>query len=84
MNSIVKLLFYKTYEDRLSKLKIISFIWFVLCFISASLYGSILYGFFSALAATVPVFAIGLIIRILFIDEDDAVKTVESKDGVSP
>ena len=40
MNSVVKLLLYKRYEDRISKLKILSLTWFVifLCVFSIKLF----------------------------------------------
>ena len=66
MNPVIKLLFYKTYEDRLSKLRIISIAWFVILFIMMLMAGTpFLAALFSALAATVPLFSIGLILRIL-------------------
>ena len=70
MNQIIKLLFYKTYEDRLSKLRIISIAWFVILFIMMLMAGTpFLAALFSALAATVPLFSIGLILRILIFDD---------------
>ena len=91
MNSVIRLLFYKTYEDRISKLKIISIIWFLFLFIVITMSGTpILGAFFIALAFTVPVFSIGLILRILIVDEDkkaetEDVKTIDdaySKDNI--
>ena len=70
MNPVIKLLFYKTYEDRLSKLRIISIAWFVILFIMMLMAGTpFLAALFSALAATVPLFSIGLILRILIFDD---------------
>ena len=70
MNRVIKLLFYKTYEDRLSKLRIISIAWFVILFIMMLMAGTpFLAALFSALAATVPLFSIGLILRILIFDD---------------
>ena len=67
---MIKLLFYKTYEDRLSKLRIISIAWFVILFIMMLMAGTpFLAALFSALAATVPLFSIGLILRILIFDD---------------
>ena len=71
MNSIIKLLFYKTYEDRLSKLKIISFLWFILWLILFIMMGYGIGSIFGAIMMTIPLFSIGLIIRILFIDKDE-------------
>ena len=70
MNPVIKLLFYKTYDDRLSKLRIISIAWFVILFIMMLMAGTpFLAALFSALAATVPLFSIGLILRILIFDD---------------
>ena len=64
-------MFYKTYEDRLSKLRIISIAWFVILFIMMLMAGTpFLAALFSALAATVPLFSIGLILRILIFDDE--------------
>jgi hypothetical protein len=83
MNPVIKLLFYKTYEDRLSKLKIISIIWFVFIFIAMyTANQSILGSFFGALGLTVPVFSIGLILRILIIDDKN--KEVKSDAEAKP
>ena len=81
MNQIIKLLFYKTYEDRLSKLRIISIAWFVILFIMMLMAGTpFLAALFSALAATVPLFSIGLILRILiFDDKQKEAKPAETK-----
>ena len=71
MNPVIKLLFYKTYDDRLSKLRIISIAWFVILFIMMLMAGTpFLAALFSALAATVPLFSIGLILRILIFDDE--------------
>ena len=80
MNPVIKLLFYKTYEDRLSKLRIISIAWFVILFIMMLMAGTpFLAALFSALAATVPLFSIGLILRILiFDDKQKEVKPAET------
>ena len=80
MNSVVKLLFYKTYEDRVSKLKVITIIWFILCFVFFLMNGNIIYAFFAAIMMAIPVFSIGLIIRILFIDKEEAVVTEVSSE----
>lgn len=82
MNKVIKLLFYKTYEDRLSKLKVITFIWFILWFILYAAQGSILGGLFGGLMMAVPLFSIGLIIRILFVDKDEAPTMVEAQSSV--
>ncbi len=82
MNKVIKLLFYKTYEDRLSKLKVISFVWFIFCFIVYAFEGSILRALFGALMWTVPIFSIGLIIRILFVDKDEAPSQIEAQSNV--
>ena len=82
MNKVIKLLFYKTYEDRLSKLKVISFVWFIFCFIVYAFEGSILRALFGALMWTVPIFSIGLIIRILFVDKDEAPSQIEAQSSV--
>ena len=79
MNPIMKFLFYKTYEDRISKLRIISVMWFILWFIFFKLSDSILAGLIGGLLFTVPLFSIGLIIRIIFIDDKDSNKTDEVK-----
>lgn len=72
MNSVVKLLLYKRYEDRISKLKIISLIWFVLFFfVLSSSNSSVLAGLFGGLMMTVPFFSVGLILRILLIDDEN-------------
>ena len=80
MNPVIKLLFYKTYEDRLSKLRIISIAWFVILFIMMLMAGTpFLAALFSALAAAVPLFSIGLILRILIFDEKQKeAKTAET------
>ena len=82
MNKVIKLLFYKTYEDRLSKLKVITFIWFILWFILYAAQGSILGGLFGGLMMAVPLFSIGLIIRILFVDKDEAPSQIETQSNV--
>ena len=82
MNKVIKLLFYKTYEDRLSKLKVITFIWFILWFILYAAQGSILGGIFGGLMMAVPLFSIGLIIRILFVDKDEAPSQIEAQSSV--
>ena len=82
MNKVIKLLFYKTYEDRLSKLKVITFVWFIFCFIVYAVQGSILRAIFGALMWTVPIFSIGLIIRILFVDKDEAPSQIEAQSSV--
>ena len=82
MNKVIKLLFYKTYEDRLSKLKVITFVWFIFCFIVYAFEGSILRALFGALMWTVPIFSIGLIIRILFVDKDEAPSQIEAQSSV--
>ena len=75
-------MFYKTYEDRLSKLKVITFVWFIFCFIVYAVQGSILRAIFGALMWTVPIFSIGLIIRILFVDKDEAPSQIEAQSNV--
>ena len=82
MNKVIKLLFYKTYEDRLSKLKVISFVWFIFCFIVYAVQGSILRAIFGALMWAVPIFSIGLIIRILFVDKDEVPSQIEAQSSV--
>ena len=82
MNKVIKLLFYKTYEDRLSKLKVITFIWFIIWFIVYAARGSILGGLFGGLMMAVPLFSIGLIIRILFVDKDEAPSNVGAQSSV--
>ena len=74
MNSIIKLLLYKRDGSRLSVLKILSLLWFILWLIIFSS-SSILAGIFGALMMTVPLFSIGLIIKILFIDDEEPVQS---------
>lgn len=81
MNSIIKFLFYKTYEDRVSKLKVISFLWFVLMFLAFWYLNSIVATIFYALLFTVPVFSIGLIIQILISDDGSKDVSVNSTVG---
>lgn len=77
MNSVVKLLLYKRYEDRISKLKILSLTWFVIFFYVFSVLNySVLAGLFGGLMMTVPFYSAGLILDILFsYDENTQVKT---------
>ncbi|WP_405321470.1 hypothetical protein [Methanobrevibacter thaueri] len=44
--------------------------------------GSILRALFGALMWTVPIFSIGLIIRILFVDKDEAPSQIEAQSSV--